>query len=1068
MKREKRQRGAVSVFLVIILVPCLLVTSIFVDVGRVYLSKGTAEASADLALNTLMTNYDADLNDWYGMVASCQNIEQFYDVSAEYFMRTMQSENLSEEEIVLLSDYYASVTGDDTIYDYLAVEPVEDTVVQAVEGANLTNAALLKTQIVDFMKYRAPITVTEGIIDRLKNESNMTELLETDKNKALVDKKEAFYSKEAELTEAAFQTYKHLYQDYSQKRMTNERLQEILDGLQTDRAICREVNQLMISNLYETDDLTVFTRPTVQTESYGFSQAQLTGELREAAENGTTTYYIDWAELNGQITVLNQAISDFKTKKGNVVTSGNTIPYTAGVTNDIQYWRRLDDKINSSGGTGSLDELYDAGEVLAREYVKLTTLQGYPHGEGFPEDWDTTYYNGAVEEAKGLIDTYLTPGVTNSSDGYLKLMTRLETISAANIDKIDPSRLTVSSGETLDTALGRISGELVSQRDELQGHVDALQQVIDGDGDKLKSLDQLKQLADEYESALLTWENTANSTHTTMADEDIVEISGLENKCADEINEESVEELRARLKNIISQLQDIIKAIDGMTVGGIPLTVIWNYGCYYSAANGHIQDGRVGLTNAELTAYGEELFAELFVPYGASDEAVASLNAGDDYNAELDPGMEGPAKVNVPELYIWMHKEFYEALNRGAEENVDEAKDDEEAAEDAGEERKEAALNRKPNTQARDITCDFSPGGSAVKIGDMLGSFISVIGQLFHGEIENIRDNLYIAVYMTEMFSYHTYTNEGKYALVGKSGDPEIPEQTALTEGNVASVYGNAKITGNADTENTWLSSNLKDHYNKTLTNHLIQPDYNAAFECELEYILYGGTNEENIREAYGDIFAIRYALNLVSAFANFWSRSKNTATGVMLNNVSDTVSAATMGIVPAPAIKTVLLLVMTVFETSNDLNRLAAGFPVELYKGNEDWQCSLEGMSWNENTKISDVTSRLTSLTEYRNPTGKGLQYSDYMTLFIITGMQSGKAEAMTLRMAEVIQANMRKLTGSDSYQMANARVYFELKSTLRVDPLLMTLPIFYEYEDDIPTSTDWCTYEVDTIRGY
>ena len=60
---SKRERGAVSVFLVIILVPCMLVASIFVDVGRVYLSKSMAESAADMALNSLMTHYDADLND---------------------------------------------------------------------------------------------------------------------------------------------------------------------------------------------------------------------------------------------------------------------------------------------------------------------------------------------------------------------------------------------------------------------------------------------------------------------------------------------------------------------------------------------------------------------------------------------------------------------------------------------------------------------------------------------------------------------------------------------------------------------------------------------------------------------------------------------------------------------------------------------------------------------------------------------------------------------------------------------------------------------------------------------
>ena len=38
-KYTKKEKGAVSVFLVIILVPFMLVASIFVDVGRVSLSK---------------------------------------------------------------------------------------------------------------------------------------------------------------------------------------------------------------------------------------------------------------------------------------------------------------------------------------------------------------------------------------------------------------------------------------------------------------------------------------------------------------------------------------------------------------------------------------------------------------------------------------------------------------------------------------------------------------------------------------------------------------------------------------------------------------------------------------------------------------------------------------------------------------------------------------------------------------------------------------------------------------------------------------------------------------------
>ena len=87
--KHKSTHGAISVFLAIILVPCIVITSIFVDLGRSYMSRSMAESAGDLALNTLMTNYDADLSEWYGMIASCQNVDEYYEVTARYFLRCM-------------------------------------------------------------------------------------------------------------------------------------------------------------------------------------------------------------------------------------------------------------------------------------------------------------------------------------------------------------------------------------------------------------------------------------------------------------------------------------------------------------------------------------------------------------------------------------------------------------------------------------------------------------------------------------------------------------------------------------------------------------------------------------------------------------------------------------------------------------------------------------------------------------------------------------------------------------------------------------------------------------------
>ena len=72
----KKQRGAVSIFLVIILVPMITISSLFVDVSKVMLGKSVMESAGDLALNTALTNYDTVLKDMYGLFATAQDTEE--------------------------------------------------------------------------------------------------------------------------------------------------------------------------------------------------------------------------------------------------------------------------------------------------------------------------------------------------------------------------------------------------------------------------------------------------------------------------------------------------------------------------------------------------------------------------------------------------------------------------------------------------------------------------------------------------------------------------------------------------------------------------------------------------------------------------------------------------------------------------------------------------------------------------------------------------------------------------------------------------------------------------------
>lgn len=176
--------------------------------------------------------------------------------------------------------------------------------------------------------------------------------------------------------------------------------------------------------------------------------------------------------------------------------------------------------------------------------------------------------------------------------------------------------------------------------------------------------------------------------------------------------------------------------------------------------------------------------------------------------------------------------------------------------------------------------------------------------------------------------------------------------------------------------------------------------------------------------------------------------------TGNAIETIAYGVASATSGIVPVPATKCVLLLLLTAFETSNDLDRLQYGLPVELYKGEEEWSYTLNG--WNPTTNGNDTTEN------------KGLFYSDYLYFFVYLGFAGESSTEMYLRTADLMQANMREYTGSDTYSLKKSQVYFKLDSTLRVKPLMLTIPFADEYSNNPKNTTDWCTFDISKIRGY
>ena len=228
-KRVFNRHGAVSVFLVIVLVPMIVCSSLFVDASRVKSATGLVSSAGDLTLNTVLSQYDVELNDFYGLMASSQNMDDVLNAAEDYFSSCIKSQNIDTTNTAKWANSIKNVFLEDgDISDLLGVDLAPDTSVTVSPKANgnLTNPALIKTQVVEFMKYRSPINSIVGLFEKFKDSSK--ELENTTKTSDLVDKKQDYYDAQGKVAEKAYEVYEKIM-EYDKLGINGSDLQESRD-----------------------------------------------------------------------------------------------------------------------------------------------------------------------------------------------------------------------------------------------------------------------------------------------------------------------------------------------------------------------------------------------------------------------------------------------------------------------------------------------------------------------------------------------------------------------------------------------------------------------------------------------------------------------------------------------------------------------------------------------------------------------------------------------------------------------------------------------------------------------
>ena len=133
-------------------------------------------------MNTALANYDTILKDVYGLFAMSQNMtdDELAASLKEYFEKTLVSYGVTSEAEA--GDYVDALIGDfkdiiantdsGSVSNFLKMNVV-DFSAKKVENSSLANPDILRSQIVEYMKYRAPLNFGLSFLDSVKAFKNV-------------------------------------------------------------------------------------------------------------------------------------------------------------------------------------------------------------------------------------------------------------------------------------------------------------------------------------------------------------------------------------------------------------------------------------------------------------------------------------------------------------------------------------------------------------------------------------------------------------------------------------------------------------------------------------------------------------------------------------------------------------------------------------------------------------------------------------------------------------------------------------------------------------------------------
>lgn len=509
----RKTKGAISIFLVLIMLPMFTCAGLIVDGARISAARTSVTGAGDLTMNAALSEYDQILKDVYGLFAMSETTEELEANVARYFSNTINNEGILQGSDSYTRSFINSIgslfSTDDVTFDNIVDTQVESFNLVEVSNSALANPTVLERQIIEYMKYRGPVSMGSGLLTKLGC------IGET--------------SKQTKALEAKV--------DYEKK------LDTVQDACETAYSAINSFNSQVDGSKYKGDYLTALNNDLAKART-------LTKEMAEyiiAVES--PTYKVSSLAENSD---LKSSVKD-------------EIKNLSGDNKNMQAYNLLKNKLKQDVEF----EVDENGNYIAKktEYIKsVEDYFGFGPGGTFQSQAqyivDVKANMGTFSEMYTyllLMDDYYDKLTEDERESLAKENEAYATIAAQLVTIVNGAKNASSTWKSSATAKGKEASEL------LYGWYSQISGIETKLTDAIDALDVVLEKVDDLDSARTTWSNKVDA----LSESEIK--SSMESdysNSAKDMNAAAVNALKTVLQDNKTHFSKIKEKLDSVTFYG--------------------------------------------------------------------------------------------------------------------------------------------------------------------------------------------------------------------------------------------------------------------------------------------------------------------------------------------------------------------------------------------------------------------------------------------------------------------------------------------------------------------